>query len=483
MERARTLDAAAMADAQRSLRRMTGPPSVLATSARLRLRRASASGSDGGTQSDEEAAAEAPAAARRRRPRIRDELDAETAPVPARNGARLLGKPTRNMYGICVPPALSAAYRQWYERDSVHLAAQLELFNTYIHAGEGYRDVELARGVARGIPTNCRARCWRLMTNSGEHSYMWPDFFDTLLDVPRDEVGPEARDIIDKDIFRTFCDPVLPRRDVEFARRLERVLLAYAVHNPEIAYTQGMNFIAGGFLHFMTENEAFWMLKYVVEELLPCTHDRTLIGAQADARVLAYYMSRRLKRLHAHFEALEFDVQILTSQWLGALFAYSFPMESAFRIWDFCFYRGPSGLFDIMLCLLRHLEPLLLRCDDLAALNKTLAHESAALFDIGPIVHTAMYQRAPLENGAVEMRRRRERAWLRGIRGGRSFYSLLSPSINTTRSSRCTSDSERSEDDERRRSSTATPRAVALSTPRSYTDEGDDALLAQRARA
>lgn len=41
---------------------------------------------------------------------------------------------------------------------------------------------------------------------------------------------------------------------------LRRVLRAYSVHDRDVGYCQGMNFIAGMFLTFMTEEEAFWLL-------------------------------------------------------------------------------------------------------------------------------------------------------------------------------------------------------------------------------
>lgn len=41
---------------------------------------------------------------------------------------------------------------------------------------------------------------------------------------------------------------------------LRRVLRAYSVYDRDVGYCQGMNFIAGMFLTFMTEEESFWLL-------------------------------------------------------------------------------------------------------------------------------------------------------------------------------------------------------------------------------
>ena len=40
--------------------------------------------------------------------------------------------------------------------------------------------------------------------------------------------------------------------------RLERVLTAFCIHAPDIGYCQGFNFLAGGALLFLDEEDAFW---------------------------------------------------------------------------------------------------------------------------------------------------------------------------------------------------------------------------------
>jgi hypothetical protein len=41
---------------------------------------------------------------------------------------------------------------------------------------------------------------------------------------------------------------------------LRRVLRAYSCYDREVGYCQGMNFIAGMFLTFTSEEDAFWLL-------------------------------------------------------------------------------------------------------------------------------------------------------------------------------------------------------------------------------
>ena len=47
---------------------------------------------------------------------------------------------------------------------------------------------------------------------------------------------------------------------------MNRVLLAYSLHNPEIGYCQSMNFICAFLLLHMEETAAFWTLCYIIDE-------------------------------------------------------------------------------------------------------------------------------------------------------------------------------------------------------------------------
>ena len=65
--------------------------------------------------------------------------------------------------------------------------------------------------------------------------------------------------------------------------KLRRVLLAYSLHNPEVEYCQGFNRIAAIALLFMNEEDAFWCLVYIVEQLMPPQfYCKQLVGAQVD---------------------------------------------------------------------------------------------------------------------------------------------------------------------------------------------------------
>ena len=71
-----------------------------------------------------------------------------------------------------------------------------------------------------------------------------------------------------------------PVMDKTGRKALQRILLAYAWRNPSVGYCQGMNFIAGSLLLFMDEEDAFWCLAVIAEDLLPGYYDLVMVAPQ-----------------------------------------------------------------------------------------------------------------------------------------------------------------------------------------------------------
>ena len=54
------------------------------------------------------------------------------------------------------------------------------------------------------------------------------------------------------------------------SEQLRNVLYTYAIRNPNLTYCQGLNFVVANFLTSgMSEQESFWLLTCLVEEILP----------------------------------------------------------------------------------------------------------------------------------------------------------------------------------------------------------------------
>ncbi len=104
------------------------------------------------------------------------------------------------------------------------------------------------------------------------------------LRVDPQEIAREASCDIDKDVQRTF--PSTRRfHSEEGQTQLRNVLRAYAAYDPEVAYCQGMNFIAGLLLLYMpSEAHAFAALVVLMEDRgLRSFYHRSLSLLQASA--------------------------------------------------------------------------------------------------------------------------------------------------------------------------------------------------------
>jgi hypothetical protein len=57
------------------------------------------------------------------------------------------------------------------------------------------------------------------------------------------------------------ADVEVPKREEPIGKQaLRRILRAYSLYDKEVGYCQGMNFICGMLLTFMSEEEAFWLM-------------------------------------------------------------------------------------------------------------------------------------------------------------------------------------------------------------------------------
>lgn len=79
---------------------------------------------------------------------------------------------------------------------------------------------------------------------------------------------------------------------------LYNVLTAYAHHNEEIGYCQGLNYIAGLILLVTKDEEhTFWLLKILIENIVPSYHSNTMKGLIVDIAVLEKLLQIRVPEI------------------------------------------------------------------------------------------------------------------------------------------------------------------------------------------
>ncbi|ETO25862.1 hypothetical protein RFI_11276 [Reticulomyxa filosa] len=153
---------------------------------------------------------------------------------------------------------------------------------------------------------------------------------------------------IEKDLKRTFPWDEQQRNE-KTVEMLRRILMAYSVRNPSVGYCQSMNIIGAMLLSFMDEQQAFWMLCSVLEDVCCAMdlfyHQVDLAGVLLDERVLSELIRIKLPRIARHFHALQFHLSTVAIDWFLCLFVTTLPYQVFFNLFSFPppFFSHPFG--------------------------------------------------------------------------------------------------------------------------------------------
>ncbi|KAI8960483.1 TBC-domain-containing protein [Daldinia sp. FL1419] len=230
--------------------------------------------------------------------------------------------------------------------------------------------------VLGGIPVANRPKIWAEC--SGALSRRTPGYYRDLISRPSEHDDAVVISQIEMDINRTLTDNIFFRKGPGVAK-LNEVLRAYARHNPEVGYCQGMNLIAANLLLIMPSAEdAFWVFVSIIERILPQGYyDHSLMASRADQHVLRQYVSEVLPKLSSHLDALSIELEALTFQWFLSVFTDCLSAEALFRVWDvvLCINDGSTFLFQVALALLKLNERQLLQCDTPATVYTYINHQ------------------------------------------------------------------------------------------------------------
>ena len=281
--------------------------------------------------------------------------------------------------------------------------------------------------MSTGIPASLRPKIWLAFSGASERLEANPEVFDELCSQLEVNVGGDTSDTagggaasqssssilgteqqqakrrvleqIEKDLRRTEVGS-----DGGMLRRLRRVLSAYASHNPEVGYVQGMNFIAVALLRVLDEPQTFWMLVVIVERWLPDHFSHAMVGNHIDCRVLATLTSEHLPRLSMRLAELDISVQLLTTRWFLCLWASVLPVRALHRLWDLLFVTGPAATMQVALACM-HL------CDAPTADSSDIGDALTSVKDVlrmsgdgGQLVEIALCRVAPISEAQL-------RAW------------------------------------------------------------------------
>merc|ERR1712137_262282 len=127
----------------------------------------------------------------------------------------------------------------------------------------------------------------------------------------------------------------------------------------------------------MPEEDAFFLLCAIVEDILPEYYSKSMIGSLVDLQVFDELVRDHLPLIHDHLQMAVGGVVLVTVPWFMCLFIHCLPWKSTFRALDLIFSEGSRALFVIGLAVLKTCERQILELEGdalLALLKENLVH-------------------------------------------------------------------------------------------------------------
>lgn len=197
------------------------------------------------------------------------------------------------------------------------------------------RSEKLRSLVLAGIPHGMRPQLWMRLSGAlqkkknSELSYR-----EIVKNSSNDETIAAKQ--IEKDLLRTMpSNACFANVNSIGVPRLRRVLRALAWLYPEIGYCQGTGMVAACLLLFLEEEDAFWMMCAIIEDLLPASYfSTTLLGVQTDQRVLRHLIVQYLPRLDKLLQEHDIELSLITLHWFLTAFASVVHIRLLLRVWN-----------------------------------------------------------------------------------------------------------------------------------------------------
>ncbi|KAM0029271.1 putative Rab-GTPase-TBC domain-containing protein [Helianthus debilis subsp. tardiflorus] len=270
-------------------------------------------------------------------------------------------------------------------------------------------NMALKKLIRKGIPPGLRPKVWFSLSGAAKKKSTVPDsYYDDLTSAVQGRVTPATKQI-DHDLPRTF--PGHPWLDTpEGHAAVRRVLVGYSFRDSDVGYCQGLNYVAALLLLVMkTEEEAFWMLAVLLENVLvnDCYTDN-LSGCHVDQRVFKDLLTKKCPRLSAHLDAIGFDVSLVATEWFLCLFSKSLPSETTMRVWDVLFYEGASVLFYVALAVFKIKEEELLMTHHVGDAIKIIQNTTHHQFDPDDLLTVAFEKISFMTTNLSKQRKKQE---------------------------------------------------------------------------
>lgn len=281
------------------------------------------------------------------------------------------------------------------------------------------RTEKLRNMVRGGIAHSMRTQLWMRLSGARQKQQKSDTSYNEIVKVSDVDSLMTSKQI-EKDLLRilptnvcfsSFASTGVPR--------LRRILRGLAWLYQDIGYCQGTGVIAASLLLFMEEENAFWMMATIVEDILPASYySSTLLGIQADQRVMQTLIGNYLSPIDEVLKKHDIELSLITLNWFITLFSGVVHMKILLRIWDWFFLDGSIVIFQLTLAMLKLKEAQLNELENSAQIFNSLSDIPGEVDDVERLFAVAAEVGGSLSNTVIETHRRRHLAYLMVDQGG-----------------------------------------------------------------
>ncbi|ERL86155.1 hypothetical protein D910_03568 [Dendroctonus ponderosae] len=249
------------------------------------------------------------------------------------------------------------------------------------------RTDKLLQMVRSGIPHSLRSQMWMRMSGALEKKQHSELCYKEILRMSSNDSLMTSKQI-EKDLLHIMpTNACYSNAHSTGIPRLRRILRGVAWLYPDIGYCQGLGIIAASLLLFIEEENAFWIMVTIVEDLLPASYySSTLLGIQADQKVLRNLISNYLPDTDEVLRNHDIELSLITMQWFLTLYANVVHTKILLRIWDLFFFEGSLVLFQITLAMLKIQEPHLKTLENSAQIFNALSDIPGDIEDVDKLL-------------------------------------------------------------------------------------------------
>ncbi|KAL3289699.1 hypothetical protein HHI36_023099 [Cryptolaemus montrouzieri] len=280
------------------------------------------------------------------------------------------------------------------------------------------RTDKLCSMIKSGIPHSLRPQLWVRISGALEKKQQSELSYKEIVKLSSNDSLMTSKQI-EKDLLHVMpTNACFSHINSTGVPRLRRILRGMAWLYPEIGYCQGTGMIAANLLLLLEEEDVFWVMVTIVEDLLPASYySSTLLGVQADQRVLRNIISNYLPDLDEKLKTHDIELSLITLNWFLTLFANIVHMKILLRIWDLFFFHGSIVLFQISLGMLKMKETHIKQLENSAEIFNVLSSIPVEIDDVEQLMEVSLGLTASLNDVMIETYRRRHLAYLMADQG------------------------------------------------------------------